>query len=71
MNYQATAEAVRDYSGEIMFCCCACGVALTTDDFFEQGMRLPDNGESREEYCDAELLEGTTHIDCSRAIAGA
>ena len=50
-----------------MFTCRRCGRALTTDDLFELGMRLPDKGESRGDYCDAELLDDVEHPACIAA----
>jgi hypothetical protein len=63
----ATGDAVVDYHGRIMFFCAACGAPITKDDFFELGLRLPDNGESRDDYCEAELIDAITHLDCLKA----
>ena len=62
-----THDPIVDFSGRIMFLCAACGAPMTRDDFFEIGLRLPDQGESREDYCDAELIDRITHVDCLRA----
>jgi hypothetical protein len=58
---------VSDYRGMILFRCSRCDAPLTSDDFFALGMRLPDDGESREDYCEAELLDSAVHVDCTRA----
>jgi hypothetical protein len=39
---------------------------MTRDDFFDLGLRLPE-GESREEYCDAELIDVVEHLRCGSA----
>jgi hypothetical protein len=61
-------EPIRDLHGRVMFNCASCGVPLTEDDFFEQGLRTPRHDESREEYLDAELLDLITHDDCMKAL---
>ncbi len=58
---------VLDHHGRIMFFCRACGAPITYDDFFELGLRMPDAGEAKEEFCDAELLDGVEHVDCLKA----
>lgn len=63
----AMGDAVVDYHGRIMFLCGACGAPITKDDFFELGLRLPDNGESTDDYCEAELIDVITHLDCLKA----
>lgn len=62
-----THQPIIDFSGRIMFFCAACGVPLTADDFFQIGLRLPDHGESLDDYCEAELLDSVMHIDCLHA----
>jgi hypothetical protein len=61
---------IRNRDGSVMFYCSDCGEPLAEDDFYDQGMRLPEHGETRDEYCDAELLDGTTHNDCLRGRNG-
>lgn len=58
---------VLDQYGRIMFFCRACGAPITQDDLFELGLRLPDAGETKEEFCDRELLDGVEHVDCLKA----
>lgn len=60
-------DPILDFHGRIMFYCASCGVPLTADDFFELGMRLPDHGETHDDYFEAELLERLSHVDCLRA----
>jgi hypothetical protein len=57
---------VSDYRGQLLFRCSRCDAPLTSDDFFALGMRLPDDGESCEEYREAELLDTAVHVDCMR-----
>ncbi len=60
-------DAVRDGGGHVMFHCSRCRKPMTADDIFELGMRLPDDGESRDDYLAAELLDEVNHADCARA----
>ena len=60
-------DTVRDRHGRPMFVCPDCGEALTADDVFEHGLRLPDCGETRDEYFEAELLDNLGHVSCLRA----
>ena len=60
---------ITDRNGRIMFRCSACDEPLTTDDFFDLGLRFPDDGETQDDYFTAELLDGLKHTDCSRALA--
>jgi hypothetical protein len=63
----ASPKIITDRFGRPMFSCSDCGRPLTTDDFFDLALRLPDDGESQDDYYAAELLDGISHIDCSRA----
>lgn len=58
---------VTDFRGRPLFECTRCGEALTADDFFSLGLRLPDEGESRDDYCEAELIDDAAHRDCAAA----
>ena len=62
-----TSRAIADHHGRIIFRCPACGEPLTADDFFDLGLRLPDDGETRDDYFAAELLDDLSHATCSRA----
>jgi hypothetical protein len=62
-----TTEPVLDAAGRRMFECRECGRALTVDDFFVLGMRLPERGETRDDYCDAELIDSVRHAVCPGA----
>jgi hypothetical protein len=50
-----------------MFRCPDCTHPLAAADVFEHGLRLPDYGESREDYFEAELLDDLGHLTCLRA----
>lgn len=65
---RAESQPVVDEHGAIMFVCRACGIALTDDDFFALGLRMPERGESRDDYCDAELLDEISHLECIAAV---
>ena len=60
-------DAVTDFRGEVLFRCGICHLVLTKDDFFEMSLRLPDQGESRDAYCEAELIDEMSHTACLRA----
>lgn len=59
-------QPLLDRYGRPMFICRACGEPMTSDDLFRLGLRLPDYGETREEYCDAELIDEVEHESCGR-----
>ncbi len=61
---RTSTQPILDEHGAVMFRCRVCHAALTDDDFFNLGLRLPEHGESREDYCDAELLEDVSHMEC-------
>jgi hypothetical protein len=63
----STSSPVLDQHGRVMFSCRSCGAPITTDDFFEWCLRLPEPGETRDDYCDAELIDAAEHIECLRA----
>jgi hypothetical protein len=50
-----------------MFTCSECGTPLTDDDFFDLGLRMPEPGEGRDDYCESELLDSVRHASCLRA----
>ena len=60
-------NAILDRNGRVMYFCSRCHQPVTTDDFFELGLRLPDDGETQDDYYSAELLDDLRHVDCSRA----
>jgi hypothetical protein len=60
-------DAVTDFRGAVMFHCGVCGAALTKDDFFDMSLRLPDAGESKDAYCEDELIDRMSHTACLRA----
>jgi hypothetical protein len=47
-----------------LFNCERCAVPLVLEDFVDLGLRLPDEGESRDDYFDAELLDSISHLHC-------
>ncbi len=64
-----TSDPVIDCRKQVLFSCSGCGSPLTHDDFFELGLRLPDSGESRDEYCESELIDDVSHTRCLRSRA--
>ena len=60
----SSGTVIRDTHALPMFHCSRCGEAMTQEEFFALGMRLPDTGESRDDYCDTELLDAVTHLGC-------
>jgi hypothetical protein len=61
-------DAVTDDRGRVMFHCSVCGEAMTRSDFYDAELRLPDRGESAEEYCDAELIDQLEHATCVKRV---
>lgn len=61
-----TTNAILDRDGTPIFVCANCGGPITTDDLFDLGLRVPDDGESRDDYFAAELLDSLSHVDCGR-----
>lgn len=61
------ADTILDERGRVMFRCAHCGVPLTRSDFFDLGMRLPDRGETADDYADAELIDRFEHSRCMAA----
>jgi hypothetical protein len=64
-------DAVVDHHGRVMFLCGACGAPITKGDLFELGLRLPEPGESKDDYCEAELIDTITHVGCVRTSRAA
>ena len=60
-------STIADSEGRPMLRCSSCGAPLTQDDFFDLGLRLPDLGESRNDYVDAELIDSVVHVRCIRS----
>jgi len=58
---------VGDRRGAPLFLCSLCRGALTFADFDRQGLRLPESGETAQEYLDAELIDELAHYDCVSA----
>ncbi len=61
-----TTNAILDRLGRVMFSCSDCGKPFTIDALFDLGLRLPDDGESRDEYFAAELIDSLSHLSCTR-----
>lgn len=64
-------EIVRDPLGQVFMACAVCGGPLRKEDFWEAGLRLPENGEPAAEYCDAELVDALSHAACAASTARA
>lgn len=62
-----TSDAITDRFGPAIFTCSKCGEPITTDDFFDLGLRFPDDDESQDDYFAAEFVDSISHSDCSRA----
>ncbi len=59
-----TGSPIVDDRGRVMFHCADCGGPMTEDDFFSLSLRLPNYRESRDEYCDGELIDTFRHPSC-------
>ena len=55
---------ILDRRGNPLLRCSRCGGALAEDDVYAQGLRLPDPGETADEYLEAELIDSLHHVDC-------
>ena len=62
----ALSEALRDHRGRPMFVCPGCDRALSGDDIIAQGLRLPEPGESPDDYFEAELIDQLEHLACTQ-----
>jgi hypothetical protein len=62
-----TRNAILDRQGRVLFRCSSCLEPITMDDFFELGLRLPDDGETEDDYFSAELLDELSHTHCTDA----
>lgn len=60
-------EIVLDFKGHPFMLCAACGAPLRKEDFWNAGLRLPEYGETADEYCDAELVDDLRHVACFSA----
>jgi hypothetical protein len=61
MTSEATLAAVPGFQ------CATCMQPLTAEDFGDLGLRPPHDGEGRDDYFDAELLDSISHLDCAAA----
>lgn len=57
-------EPVVDRRGNVMFYCGYCGTPIGRADILDLGMRLPDVGETAQDYLDAELVDAFLHPGC-------
>lgn len=64
-----TGTVMRDQRGRPLFICQGCGGELVDADVMDHGLRLPDIGETRDEYFDAELIDELGHVACERGRA--
>jgi hypothetical protein len=60
-------EPVVDHRGNAMFHCESCDGPITRLDIEDLGLRLPDSGESADDYLDAELVDVFRHTLCANA----
>jgi hypothetical protein len=64
-------RVLLDRRGQPLFLCSVCHGPLTTADFAQLRLRLPDPDETAGEYLDAELIDGLAHYDCTHAARAA
>lgn len=65
-----TNEALLGPDNRPMLVCAICCRGLTTDDVFELGLRLPEPGETWEEYAEKELIDSIEHVACAEGRRG-
>jgi NAD-dependent SIR2 family protein deacetylase len=63
-------EPLLDHRGQAMFYCTRCNGPISRSDIVEFGARLPDHGETADEYLDSQLLDGIEHPRCTAGAAG-
>jgi uncharacterized C2H2 Zn-finger protein len=61
-------EPVVDRDGNVMFWCDHCGAPISRADILNLGLRLPESGETVEDYRDAELIDSFRHPRCVGAM---
>jgi hypothetical protein len=66
---EAADRIVLDTHGRVLFRCSMCGAPMRERDFAELGLRIPEYGETADDYCTAELIDGLEHRSCSQARA--
>jgi hypothetical protein len=60
-------EPLVDHLGRIMFHCRLCAAPISRSDILEFGARLPDYGETADDYLDSQLLDSIEHTSCIAA----
>jgi len=63
-------EPIVDRNGNVMFWCDRCRLPMSRLDILDLGMRMPDYGESTEDYLDSELIDSFRHPRCVATKAG-
>ena len=61
-------EPVVDQHRNVMFYCGYCGTPIGCTDILDLGMRVPDAGETAQDYLDAELVDTFLHSGCVTAM---
>ena len=61
---EVTAMTYATLTRSARFTCAHCALPLEFEDFGDLGLRPPQEGESREDYFDAELLDSISHLHC-------
>jgi len=67
---EAADRIVLDTHGRVLFRCSMCGAAMRERDFADLGLRVPEYGETADDYCTAELVDDLAHRGCVQARAG-
>jgi hypothetical protein len=63
MNHTDT--PVLDHGGHVMFRCGGCAGPMSQADILDLGLRLPEPGETANDYLDAELIDALRHERCA------
>ena len=66
---EAADRIVLDTRGQVLFRCGMCGAPMRERDFADLGLRVPEYGETADEYCASELVDELAHTSCVRAQA--
>ena len=59
---------ILDRRGQPLLRCSRCAGPITDNDVYDQGLRLPDPGESADEYIESELIDELHHVDCRGSL---
>jgi len=66
---EAADRTPLDTHGRVLFRCSICGDPMRERDFADLGLRVPEYGETADDYSTTELIDEMEHRSCSQARA--